>query len=247
MRGTEQVDERRPEAASLPVPERLVDGGDRGRRDPRPAGIAHGSVHREPRRADVLVDERRELLADQVRARGLAVRVADPLVCLDDDDRRRVPFRSAVRLRLVRRNRAGAHLEPQRVRNSVSFPRSDFCITPVNSGSPPSIAFVIFFACSRVMCGGSGGTSGSVRTSSTTGVFADSASSHALRMSSPLSQKIPLRPQSSPYFAYSKSGSHCVPMYLGSPSITRCSHVTWFRSWLLKTQKMSRLSSQRSM
>ena len=30
---------------------------------------------------------------------------------------------------------------------------------------------------------------------------------------------------------------HCVPGNFGSPASTRCSQVTWFRSWLLKTQK----------
>ena len=48
-----------------------------------------------------------------------------------------------------------------------------------SSGSPLSSVDVNFFASSSVMCGGSGGTSGSVFTSSTTGRSAASASSHA--------------------------------------------------------------------
>src|SRR5919201_2162849 len=50
---------------------------------------------------------------------------------------------------------------------------------------------------------------------------------------------MPLNPTSSAYREYGKSGSHCDAGYFGSPASTRCSHVTWFRSWLLKTQKTS--------
>ena len=33
-----------------------------------------------------------------------------------------------------------------------------------------------------------------------------------------------------------RPGICCVALNFGSPSIARCSHVTWFRSWLLNTQ-----------
>src|SRR5437588_3166275 len=46
---------------------------------------------------------------------------------------------------------------------------------------------------------------------------------------------MPSNPRSSAYFAYGTSGIHWVPGYFGSPVRTRCSHVTWFRSWLLNT------------
>src|SRR6185437_15294288 len=146
-----------------------------------------------------------QLRANHLGCCGLAVRVADAggavVVSLDDHDRGRVPLGGAVGLRLVRRNRADVHVElDQPLRNSVSLPRTAFSITPTRSGSL-LIASAIFFACSNVMCGGSGGTSGSVFTSSTTGRPAENARSHAARISSPRSQKMPSSPQSSAYAA----------------------------------------------
>ena len=114
--------------------------------------------------------------------------------------------------------------------NSISFPSSDFSITPMRSGSPLTIAFAIFFACSTEMCGGSGGTSGSTFTLSTPGRSEASASAQAAPTESAESQKIPFRPMSSANLWYGTSGIHCVPGYFGSPSIARCSQVTWFRS-----------------
>src|SRR5436305_15069893 len=250
MCGAEQVGERDPEPARLQVPERLVDGRDRTGGDSGPAGVAHGGVHREPRGAHVLLHAVGERRAHELGGRAVAVRVADArlaaVVGAHDDDRGRVPAERPIRRRRVGRDRRRVDLEPHRVRNSASFPRNDFSITPARSGSPLAIACAIFFACSKVMCGGSGGTSGSVFTSSTTGRSAASASSQAPCIASPLSQKMPFRPTSSAYFAYSNSGSHCVPGNFGSPSMTRCSQVTWFKSWLLKTQKTRRLSRHRS-
>ena len=46
------------------------------------------------------------------------------------------------------------------------------------------------------------------------------------------STRIPLKPSSSAYRAYGKSGRSCEPSNFGSPSMTRCSQVTWFRSLL---------------
>ena len=54
-----------------------------------------------------------------------------------------------------------------------------------------------FLASLKVMCAGRGGTSGSVLNSMTTGVSAASASSHAARMLSGSSQKMPFSPISS--------------------------------------------------
>ncbi len=56
---------------------------------------------------------------------------------------------------------------------------------------------------------------------------------------SPSSQRMPASPISSAYCAAGKSGICCVPAKRGSPESTRCSQVTWFRSWLLNTQKTS--------
>src|SRR6476661_8053813 len=47
---------------------------------------------------------------------------------------------------------------------------------------------------------------------------------------------MPRRPIASAYRAYGKSGISCDAAYLGSPSITRCSQVTWLRSRLLSTR-----------
>ncbi len=92
--------------------------------------------------------------------------------------------------------------------NSCSLPSSDFSITPTRSGSPLTIARAIFFACILVMCGGSGGISGSTLQLRTTGRSAASASSHAAPIVSALSQKMPLKPASSANSWYGKSGIH---------------------------------------
>ena len=75
---------------------------------------------------------------------------------------------------------------------------------PTASGSPLAMASAIFFACSYLMCGGSGGTSWSTTTSSTTGRSAASACvprrAHLVAASS---HRMPRRPRSS---AYSRVG-----------------------------------------
>src|SRR5919197_2438381 len=141
------------------------------------------------------LDLRGELLLDELPRGRRRVRVAEPGLAtgarLDNHDRRRVPFESAVRLGLVGRDLVRRDVEPLYARlgpggglhfrpgrdslNSTSLPSSDFCITPLRSGSPLTIAFAIFSACIRVMCGGSGGTSGSTLTSSTHSLPAESA------------------------------------------------------------------------
>src|SRR5437763_10190398 len=57
---------------------------------------------------------------------------------------------------------------------------------------------------------------------------------------------MPSNPSSSAYRAYGISGIHCVPGYFGSPVSTRCSQVTWLRSWLLNTHHTSDGFSHRS-
>ena len=75
--------------------------------------------------------------------------------------------------------------------NSASFPFSDCFMVLSESGSPCRSAFAIPCACSIRMCGGSGGTSGSVIASSSTGPSAASARSHAGPTWSGLSTRIP--------------------------------------------------------
>src|SRR5437764_1392566 len=64
-----------------------------------------------------------------------------------------------------------------------------------------------FLACSNVMCGGSGGTSGSVRNETTHGRSAVSAASHAAPMRSGVSQRTPFRPSDSANCAYWNPGT----------------------------------------
>src|SRR5699024_6334130 len=71
-------------------------------------------------------------------------------------------------------------------RNSWSFVLMPCFITPTRFGSPLSIDSAESFACSNVACGGIGGISGSTETSSTVGLYADRASSHAASRSSGL-------------------------------------------------------------
>src|SRR5207302_1733252 len=87
---------------------------------------------------------------------------------LDADQRRRVPRERAIGLGLVGRNREGGDIErrdpgPLHARYSFfgNIARNACSMMPRASGSPLSSACVNDFACSSVMCGGSGGTSGS--------------------------------------------------------------------------------------
>src|SRR3954447_8996278 len=161
---------------------------------------------------------RRELFAPalpRLRLRGL--RLTEPRSCEERDEHRRERHEAAGEKECVHDHGSplarigpggngpfglfGRRGQPLRCSvNSASFPLSAFSSTPERSGSW-SIACVIFFACSKVMCGGSGGTSGSVFTWRTTGRSAASASSQAERIASPESQKIPFNPQSSAYAA----------------------------------------------
>jgi len=116
----EKVGERDAQDARLEVPQRDVDGRDGHRTDPRPARVAQGIAHGRPRGL------RREHVAsahdagqralDDRRDRRVAVGVADTGVStrprLHDDDRRCVPLQRAVGLRLGRRDRVGARLQP---------------------------------------------------------------------------------------------------------------------------------------
>src|SRR2546430_13623261 len=72
---------------------------------------------------------------------------------------------------------ASPHSVPGRIFSNIC--RAAPLITPLSLGSPFISASETFFACCKVMCGGSGGTSGSVFTSSTTGISLASACSQA--------------------------------------------------------------------
>ena len=82
----------------------------------------------------------------------------------------------------------------QRVTRSLSFSRSDWRTMSALAGSPCSSARAKPLACSKRMCGGSGGTSGSVTTSRTTGRSAASARSQAGPTSPGASTRMPSRP-----------------------------------------------------
>src|SRR5450759_5978149 len=107
---------------------------------------------------------------------------------LDNDDCRLVPLRGPVRLRLVRRDRAGRDVESvdghldagcdghyRPGRNSRIFCLKDSVMTPRASGSPLRSAFISDLSAATVMCGGSGGTSGSTTASMTNGRSAENA------------------------------------------------------------------------
>jgi len=67
----------------------------------------------------------------------------------------------------------------QRVSSSASLPRIDCFMNRGAAGSPSRIAWVMALICSKLMCGGSGGTSGSVTNSISAGLPAASARSQA--------------------------------------------------------------------
>ncbi len=171
------------EQAGLEIPEGEVDGGDRHRADARTAGVADGADHRIPRRLRrqrvEALDDVGELRFDQRRRRGVGVAEAETALPagerVNDDNRRRVPGEGAVGLRRVGWHGIRANLElvdgdidprarlPHRPgRNSWSFCFIDCLTISLEFGSPESKAEVSAFACSIVMWGGSGGTSGSV-------------------------------------------------------------------------------------
>src|SRR6185312_12737556 len=80
--------------------------------------------------------------------------------------------------------------------NSCIFCFTPLVMTPISSGSPLSIEMAAFLPSSHLMCGGIGGISGSVTTSSTHGRSAASASSHASPSCLGSSTLMPLRPSS---------------------------------------------------
>src|ERR671933_766120 len=115
-----------------------------------------------------------------------ALRIASCIaasVRLDHDHRDRVPLEGAVGLRLLGRNREHRDLEAldlhvegrprggrhQRVTSSFSLPLIDWRTIRLAAGSPFRSAWAMPFAWSIMMCGGSGGASGSGIASETTG------------------------------------------------------------------------------
>src|SRR2546421_5289207 len=80
-------------------------------------------------------------------------------------------------------------------RNSCTLVLTPFLITPHRLGSPFSSALAASFICSKVACGGIGGTSGSVRTSITAGRAAPPAPAPAAPALPRLSPPNPSTPQ----------------------------------------------------
>ncbi len=114
----QEVGERQLEQASLQVPERDVDCGDRHRADPRAARVAELVLHRRrggggPHRVGA-TDEVDQLGLDQRRDGSVAVGVAEPALVAgvggDDDARRRLPGQRAVALGLGQRHLEDAHV-----------------------------------------------------------------------------------------------------------------------------------------
>ena len=75
--------------------------------------------------------------------------------------------------------------------------RNACSMMPRASGSPLSSAEVNALACSSVMCGGNGGTSGSTIASITTGRSRLSAASHAAPTPAGFSTRTPVEPERS--------------------------------------------------
>ena len=82
------------------------------------------------------------------------------------------------------------------------------------------------FACSSVMCGGSGGTSGSTTASITNGRSAAKASSQAASMSSGRLDAHAVEADHPREVGVADVGDLLRHGFFGSPSIARCSHVT---------------------
>src|SRR5581483_1734984 len=236
---------------------------------PERAGVERvGAAHEA---GELLFDE----LAGR-RGRVRPARAARPAgVDLDEDEGRRVAYGGSVGLRPavgrngVRRDReavdgdAGAAHRRRSHRRSRSFSASSECACSVgkiplstpftdctsmlfSSGSPAAADIANDLASSTVTCGGIIEICGSVRTSNTHGLSARSAASQPDARSSARSTRMPSKPSMRANSAYGKSGRDCEPGYFGSPDSIRISHVTWLRSRLLATKKISRGSLHRS-
>ncbi len=183
VKSREGVGEAHVEQLGLQVPERDVDGRDRHRGDARVPELARLHLHLRPatlgHQSVGSLEDVAQLGLDHLGGGRVAVGVAEagpPVgVNLCDDDARRAPFERSVGLDVGRGGdlvRAGLNgLDPglleggsgdaHRVTNSSSLPLIDSLMIRPACGSPGS-AFASFCACSKRMCGGSGGTSGSV-------------------------------------------------------------------------------------
>src|SRR5581483_728670 len=84
--------------------------------------------------------------------------------------------------------------EPSYARTFAHICFAEAFTTSIASGSPLMSASRYAFACFTVMCGGSGGTFGSVTISRTVGRSPASAASQAAPTSSALSTRMPFRP-----------------------------------------------------
>ncbi len=119
------------------------------------------------------------------------------------------------------------------------------CLTCRSSGSPLSLTSK-GLACSSVMCGGSGGTSGSTIASSTHRPIRGEAPRPRPRRPASGRRRGSRAARAARRSARRGSpGAPATPRTSGRPAIARCSQVTWFRSWLLSTSTISRGSVQR--
>src|ERR1700743_3226875 len=128
-------------------------------------------------------------------------------------------------------------------RNSCALVLSPTLTKPALSSSPPSTAAVADLNWSQVACGGIGGLSGSVETSSTVARSADSASRQTLPSSSGSLTETAFRPRAAANAAKSTSGRTCDSTNFGAPAMAHISQVTWLRSLLCRTATIRRGSS----
>ncbi len=117
-------------------------------------------------------------------------------------------------------------LHAQRWTKSSTIPFSDWRTIRPRAGSPGS-AWASALACSKRMCGGSGGTSGSVIASiSTVGRRPPAPRPSARRTASGVVDPDPLQPDAVPRSARRESrAASWESSSFGSPDITRCSQV----------------------
>src|SRR5205085_5729489 len=166
------------------VPECDLDGRHRHRPEALLAEVADRPQYRCPgglRRERVgalhlLRKLRANEVGDRVGPVGVAKAGLAAAVRADDYAGERVPLERAIGLGLLERDRVGGDLQAldrdldagpggdghQRVTNSLSLPLNDWRMIRPAFGSPLISAFARPVAWSIMMCGGSGGTSGSV-------------------------------------------------------------------------------------
>src|ERR1043165_5762616 len=145
---------------------------------------------------------------DEGSGRDIRVRVAEAALPtgarVHGDERRGVPLERAVGLRRHGGDRVSGNVDLHLKLANIVL--NDSLIICARLGACSS-EVMKFLACSKLMCGGSGGTSGSVWNSMTHGFCAASASSHPAATRSHVSTFTPCSPIDSAYCAYGKSGT----------------------------------------